>query len=186
MAAFALSKPGTKQLAPAMHGDDWAHGYRDGAADYVESHGGKIVAATTLEHGATDAIAQALQIKASGAKAVMGWRDYTPAVILISGHIAGLLCNPCTDVCRNILPAPEPLAAAHRIGIAELTPILDLLKTYRHTCRPVRWDNGVLTAGTAHSNDRHCSAAARWPCATLRRRPHREQHAQFIFRVPKK
>jgi branched-chain amino acid transport system substrate-binding protein len=82
MASFALSKPGTTKVAMAMHSDDWAHGYCDPAADYIKAHGGEIVATTTLEHGATDATAQALQIKASGAQAVMGCL-YQPELVIL-------------------------------------------------------------------------------------------------------
>ena len=82
MATFAISKPGTTKVALAMHSDDWAHGYCDPAAAYVKDHGGEIVATTTLEHGATDATAQALQIKASGAQAVMGCL-YQPELVVL-------------------------------------------------------------------------------------------------------
>jgi branched-chain amino acid transport system substrate-binding protein len=82
MASFAMSKPGTTKIAIAMHSDDWAHGYCDPAVDYIKSHNGEIVATTTLEHGATDATAQALQIKASGAQAVMGCL-YQPELVVL-------------------------------------------------------------------------------------------------------
>lgn len=82
MATFALSKPGTTKLAIAMHSDDWAHGYCGPAEDYAKSHGGDIVATTTMEHGATDATAQALQIKASGAQAVMACL-YQPELVVL-------------------------------------------------------------------------------------------------------
>jgi branched-chain amino acid transport system substrate-binding protein len=82
MATFAMSKPGTTKLALAMHSDDWAHGYCDAASEYIKSHGGEIVATTVLEHGTTDATAQALQIKASGAQAVMGCL-YQPELVVL-------------------------------------------------------------------------------------------------------
>ena len=82
MASFAMAKPDTTKIALAMHSDDWAHGYCDNATDYIKSHGGEIVANTALEHGATDATAQALQIKASGAKAVMACL-YQPELIVL-------------------------------------------------------------------------------------------------------
>ena len=82
MATFAMSKPGTTKVALAMHSDDWAHGYCDPAADYVKAHGGEIVTTTTLEHGATDATAQALRIKASGAQMVLGCL-YQPELIVL-------------------------------------------------------------------------------------------------------
>jgi branched-chain amino acid transport system substrate-binding protein len=82
MATFALSKPGTTKIALAMHSDDWAHGYCDAASEYIKSHGGEIVATTVMEHGATDGTAQALQIKASGAQAVMGCL-YQPELVVL-------------------------------------------------------------------------------------------------------
>lgn len=82
MATFAMSKPGTTKIALAMHSDDWAHGYCDAADAYIKSHGGEIVATTVLEHGGTDATAQALQIKASGAQAVMGCL-YQPELVVL-------------------------------------------------------------------------------------------------------
>src|SRR3984957_2483839 len=82
MASFAMAKPGTTKIALAMHSDDWAHGYCDNATDYIKSHGGEIVATTVLEHGATDGTAQALQIKASGAQAVMGCL-YQPELVVL-------------------------------------------------------------------------------------------------------
>ena len=82
MASFAMGKPGTTKIALAMHSDDWAHGYCDNATDYVKSHNGEIVATTALEHGATDGTAQALQIKASGAQAVMACL-YQPELIVL-------------------------------------------------------------------------------------------------------
>ena len=82
MATFAMSKPGTTKIALAMHSDDWAHGYCDAASEYIKSHNGEIVATTVLEHGATDATAQALQIKASGAQSVMGCL-YQPELVVL-------------------------------------------------------------------------------------------------------
>ncbi|HEY6433543.1 MAG TPA: ABC transporter substrate-binding protein [Acetobacteraceae bacterium] len=72
MASFAMSKPGVTKIALIEHSNDWAHGYCDPATDYIKLHGGTVVATTYLERGSTDATAQALQIKASGAQAVMG------------------------------------------------------------------------------------------------------------------
>ena len=81
MAAFAMSKPGVKKVALVEHSNDWAHGYCNAATAYVKSHGGTVVANTTLEPGATDATAQVLRIKASGAQAVMACL-YQPALIV--------------------------------------------------------------------------------------------------------
>ena len=72
MAKFALSKPGLTKIALIEHSNDWAHGYCDPATAYIKQHGGTIVAATIMERGSTDATTQALQIKLSGAQAVMG------------------------------------------------------------------------------------------------------------------
>ena len=55
--------------------------------EYIKSHGGEIVATTVLEHGATDAAtARALQIKASGAQAVMGCL-YQPELVVLLGEL---------------------------------------------------------------------------------------------------
>src|SRR5574340_1009747 len=69
MAEFAMSKPGVTKIALVMHSNDWAHGYCDPATAYIKSHGGEVVATTIMESGATDATAQVLRIKASGAQA---------------------------------------------------------------------------------------------------------------------
>jgi branched-chain amino acid transport system substrate-binding protein len=81
MARFALSKPGVTKIALVEHSNDWAHGYCDPAADYVAKHGGTVVVTTVMERGATDATAQALRIKASGAQAVMGCL-YQPELVI--------------------------------------------------------------------------------------------------------
>jgi branched-chain amino acid transport system substrate-binding protein len=81
MAAFAMSKPGVTKIALVMHSNDWAHGYCDAATSYIKSHGGSVVATTILDTSATDATAQVLRIKASGAQAVMGCL-YQPALIV--------------------------------------------------------------------------------------------------------
>jgi len=72
MASFAMSKPGVTKIALVEHSNDWAHGYCDPAVDYIKKHGGQVVVTTVMERGSTSATAQALQIKASGAQAVMG------------------------------------------------------------------------------------------------------------------
>ncbi len=82
MAAFALSKPGVKKIALVEHSNDWAHGYCDPATDYIKKHGGEIVVETAMERGSTDATAQVLQIKASGAEAVMGCL-YQPELVVL-------------------------------------------------------------------------------------------------------
>jgi branched-chain amino acid transport system substrate-binding protein len=72
MASFAMSKPGVTKIALVQHSNDWAHGYCDPAVDYIKQHGGEVVVSTVMERGSTSATAQVLQIKASGAQAVMG------------------------------------------------------------------------------------------------------------------
>ena len=83
MARFALSKPGVKKIALAEHSNDWAHGYCDPASEYLKGHGGEIAVTTAMERGSTDATAQVLQIKASGAQAVLGCLYQPELVILI-------------------------------------------------------------------------------------------------------
>ena len=83
MARFALSKPGVKKIALAEHSNDWAHGYCDPATEYLKGHGGEVAVTTAMERGSTDATAQVLQIKASGAQAVLGCLYQPELVILI-------------------------------------------------------------------------------------------------------
>jgi len=82
MAAFAMTKPGVKKIALVEHSNDWAHGYCDPATDYIKKHGGEIAVETAMERGSTDATAQVLQIKASGAQAVMGCL-YQPELVVL-------------------------------------------------------------------------------------------------------
>ena len=83
MASFALSKPGVKKLAIVQHSNDWAHGYCDPATETIKSNGAELVLTTAMERGSTDATAQALQIKQSGAQAVMGCLYQQELVILL-------------------------------------------------------------------------------------------------------
>ena len=83
MATFAMSKAGVKKIALVQHSNDWAHGYCDPATAYINAHGGEVVLNAALERGSTDATAQALQIKASGAEAVMGCLYQQELVILL-------------------------------------------------------------------------------------------------------
>jgi branched-chain amino acid transport system substrate-binding protein len=82
MAEFAMSKPGVKKIAIVQHSNDWAHGYCNRATDYIKQHGGEVVLSTAMERGSTDATAQVLQIKASGAQAVMGCL-YQPELVIL-------------------------------------------------------------------------------------------------------
>lgn len=82
MARFALSKPGVTKLAIVEHSNDWAHGYCDPARDYAKKHNGTVVLEAAMERGSTDATAQVLQIKASGAQAVLGCL-YQPELVIL-------------------------------------------------------------------------------------------------------
>jgi branched-chain amino acid transport system substrate-binding protein len=82
MATFAMSKPGVKKIALVEHSNDWAHSYCDPAVAYIKEHGGEVVVNTALERGATDATTQTLQIKASGAQAVMAC-VYQPELVIL-------------------------------------------------------------------------------------------------------
>ncbi|MBI3514323.1 MAG: ABC transporter substrate-binding protein [Proteobacteria bacterium] len=83
MAAFALTKPGVKKIAIVQHSNDWAAGYCNPATDYIKANGAEVVISTAMERGSTDATAQALQIKQSGAQAVMGCLYQQELVILL-------------------------------------------------------------------------------------------------------
>ncbi len=83
MAAFALTKPGVKKIALVAHSNDWAAGYCNPATDYIKANGGEVVVSTAMERGSTDGTAQALQIKQSGAQAVMGCLYQQELVILL-------------------------------------------------------------------------------------------------------
>jgi branched-chain amino acid transport system substrate-binding protein len=83
MASFAMSKPGVKKIALVQHSNDWAHGYCVPATAYIKQNGGEIAVETAMERGSTDATAQVLQIKASGAQAVMGCLYQQELVILL-------------------------------------------------------------------------------------------------------
>jgi len=83
MATFAMSKPGVTKVALVQHSNDWAHGYCDPASAFIKANGGEVVLNAALERGSTDATAQVLQIKASGAQAVMGCLYQQELVILL-------------------------------------------------------------------------------------------------------
>jgi len=63
MAAFVLSKPGTKRVAIVEHPNDWAHSYTNPARAYLKAHGVDPVLDLTMERGATDATAQVLKLR---------------------------------------------------------------------------------------------------------------------------
>jgi branched-chain amino acid transport system substrate-binding protein len=83
MAGFAMSNPAIRKLAIVEHSNDWAHGYCNPAADYIKANGGELVLRTAMERGSTDATAQVLQIKQSGAQAVMGCLYQHELIILL-------------------------------------------------------------------------------------------------------
>jgi branched-chain amino acid transport system substrate-binding protein len=83
MASFAMSKQGVTKIALVQHSNDWAHGYCDPATSYIKEHGGEVAVETAMERGSTDATAQVLQIKTSGAQAVMGCLYQQELVILL-------------------------------------------------------------------------------------------------------
>ena len=82
MARIALSKPGVKKIAIVEHSNDWAHGYCDPGTEYLKANGGEVAVVTAMERGSTDATAQVLQIKASGAQAVLGCL-YQPELVIL-------------------------------------------------------------------------------------------------------
>jgi branched-chain amino acid transport system substrate-binding protein len=82
MGRFAMTKPGVTKIALVQHSNDWAHSYCDPAVAYIKAHGGEVVLDTALERGATDATAQVLKIRASGAQAVMGC-VYQPEMVIL-------------------------------------------------------------------------------------------------------
>jgi branched-chain amino acid transport system substrate-binding protein len=83
MAGFAMTNPSIKKIAIVEHSNDWAHGYCNPAAAYIKQNGGEVAVETAMERGSTDATAQVLQIKASGAQAVMGCLYQQELVILL-------------------------------------------------------------------------------------------------------
>ena len=87
MASFAMSKPDTTKIAIVAHTNDWARGYCDPAAKYIKENGGEVILDTSMERGSTDATAQVLQIKASGAQAVMGCL-YQPELVVLLRDMA--------------------------------------------------------------------------------------------------
>jgi branched-chain amino acid transport system substrate-binding protein len=83
MAKFALANPANKKIALIAHSNDWAKGYCDPAEAYIKANGGEVILSTAMERGSTDATAQVLQIKQSGAQAVMGCLYQQELVILL-------------------------------------------------------------------------------------------------------
>ena len=71
-ARFALSKPNAKKIVLVAHTNDWAKGYCDPATAALKEQGVEPIMSLALERGSTDATAQSLRIKGSGADFVLG------------------------------------------------------------------------------------------------------------------
>lgn len=72
MAAFVLSKPGTKKVAIVEHSNDWAHSYSNPAREYLKAHGIEPVLDLVMERGQTDATAQVLQLRQAEPDFIIG------------------------------------------------------------------------------------------------------------------
>ncbi len=72
MAAFVLSKPGTKRVAIVEHSNDWAHSYTKPARAYLKAHGVEPVLDLTMERGQTDATAQVLKLRQAKPDFIIG------------------------------------------------------------------------------------------------------------------
>lgn len=83
MAGFALSNPAIKKVAIVEHSNDWAHGYCNPASDYIKKNGGEVLTRIAMERGSTDGTTQALQVKTSGAQAVLGCLYQQELIILL-------------------------------------------------------------------------------------------------------
>jgi branched-chain amino acid transport system substrate-binding protein len=145
MAAFAMSKPGVTKVAIIEHSNDWAHGYCDPATAYVKSDGGTIVTVATMESGATDATPQVLQIKASGAQAVMACL-YQPELIVFLRQMQNFSVDAVTlaalgaDYDQVLTAIPnhsyleqhffQPYQFRARIGTAPLQQFHDIFVKY--------------------------------------------------------
>ena len=145
MAAFALSKPGVKKIAIVQHSNDWAHGYCDPATEYTKANGGEVVLTTAMERGSTDATAQSLQIKSSGAQAVMACLYQPELVILLRdmqkyGVDAIVLSGLGADFNQTVQQVNNPAAVrqkffqpyqfAARIGTGPLKEFHDIFLKY--------------------------------------------------------
>jgi branched-chain amino acid transport system substrate-binding protein len=83
MAGFALSNPAIKKVAIVEHSNDWAHGYCNPASDFIKKNGGEVLTRIAMERGSTDGTTQALQVKTSGAQAVLGCLYQQELIILL-------------------------------------------------------------------------------------------------------
>ncbi|MCX2720823.1 ABC transporter substrate-binding protein [Roseibium salinum] len=72
MAAFVLSKPGTKNVAIVEHSNDWAHSYTNPARAYLKENGVEPVAELVMERGQTDATAQVLKLRQANPDFIIG------------------------------------------------------------------------------------------------------------------
>lgn len=145
MASFAMTKPGTKKIAIVQHSNDWAHGYCNPATDYIKNNGGEIVLETAMERGSTDATAQVLQIKSSGAQAVMGCLYQPELVILlrdmqkygVDAIVVGALgadFNQTVQQVNNLKAVIgkffQPYQFQAKIGTGPLAEFRDMFKKY--------------------------------------------------------
>ncbi len=72
MAKYAMSRPETKKIAIIAHSNEWGKGYRDPAVETLKSeHKVEPILDLTMERGSTNATAQVLKIKQSGADFVI-------------------------------------------------------------------------------------------------------------------
>jgi branched-chain amino acid transport system substrate-binding protein len=72
MVDFAMSKPGFDKIAIITQSDDWGKSYRDPAVAYMESkYHIKPVAELQMANNAMDATSQTLQLRNSGAQAIL-------------------------------------------------------------------------------------------------------------------
>lgn len=72
MIDFAMSKPGVEKIAFVSHSDDWGKSNRDPAVDQLKTKYSKSpILDMTMERGSNDATPQILQIRNSGAQAVV-------------------------------------------------------------------------------------------------------------------
>lgn len=91
MAAFALSKPGTKKIGLIGHTNEWSKGYLDPMTAEIKKAGITPAIEVTFERGQTDATAQILKLKEANLDFI-GVALYEPelAIFLRDAHKYGL------------------------------------------------------------------------------------------------
>src|SRR5208282_3310237 len=117
----------------------------DPATEYLKANGGEVAVVTAMERGSTDATAQALQIKASGAEAVLGCLYQPELVILLREMhkyglnipVVGALGADFEQTVRQVndIGAVEgiffqPYQFKARLGEGPLKPFRDIFVTY--------------------------------------------------------